>query len=118
MHFLQTLKDTKLMEALSERAFFDLPSELDLFDIRIDDFGAQRLREPVDRLIDLLHLPSQIARGTGESDDPKDGAVPKTGIVELGDGDIEVVAELVFERPHDLTAVLQRLGVRNGDFHG
>ena len=36
----------------------------------------------------------------------------------LGDGEVEGVAELVFERADDLAAVLERLRVRDGEFEG
>jgi hypothetical protein len=42
------------------------------------------------------------------------GAVPEAGVVELGDADVEAVAELVFEGAHDLAPVFKGVGVGDG----
>ena len=44
--------------------------------------------------------------------------MPEHGLVHLGDGDVEALAELVFEGAHDLTPVLEGLGVLDADFEG
>ena len=65
-------------------------------------------------LIDLLELSSEVAGGGGDGCDAEGGAVPNDGVVELGDGEVEAVAELLFHGADDLPAVFEGLGV--GDF--
>ena len=65
-------------------------------------------------LVDLLELSGDVAGGGGDGGDAEGGAVPDDGIVELGYGDVEAVAEFFFHGADHLAAVLERLGV--GDF--
>lgn len=55
--------------------------------------------------------------GAGDDGDADGGLVPEgCAFVELGDGEVEGVAELVLERTDDLTTVFEGLGVGDGDF--
>ena len=65
-------------------------------------------------LIDLLELASEVAGGRGDGGDAEGGAVPDNGVVELGNGEVEAMAEFFFHGTNDLAAILERLGV--GDF--
>ena len=69
-------------------------------------------------LIDLLELSSEVAGGGGDGCDAEGGAVPNDGVVELGDGEVEAVAKLVFHGTENLAAVFKGLSMRNLQFDG
>jgi hypothetical protein len=57
-----------------------------------------------------------VLLGIGESDDADGGRLPNVVEVEFSDGDIEFVAETVFEAAKDLTLVLERVRVWQAEF--
>jgi hypothetical protein len=65
-------------------------------------------------LVYLVELSGEVAGRGGDGGDAERGSVPDDGVVELGYGDVEAVAEFLFHGADDLAAVLERLGV--GDF--
>ncbi len=58
-------------------------------------------------LVDLLELSGEVVGGGGDTGDTQGGAVPDDAVVEFGHGEVEGVAELVFEGTNDLTAVFE-----------
>ena len=74
--------------------------------------------EPARGGLNLSKLTGQVAGRLRDSGDAEGGAVPQEGVIELGDGDVEAMAQLLLERAHDLTAVLERLRVLDGEFEG
>ena len=86
------------------------------FGIRINDFRAQRCGDAVDGLVNLLELAGEIAGGRGDSCDAEGGTVPDNAVIKLGDGEVEAIAELVFERTEDLATVFERLSVGDLQF--
>jgi hypothetical protein len=72
----------------------------------------------VDGLVDLLELAGEIAGGRGDSGDSQGGAVPDDAVVELGYGEVEAVAELVFHGAENLATVFEGLSVGNLKFDG
>lgn len=68
--------------------------------------------------LDLAELAGQVAGRVGDSGDPKGGAVPDHRVVELGDGDVEAVAQLFLEGAHDLAAVFERLRMFDSELEG
>jgi len=96
----------------------DLPSVVEKVDEGVEDFGGEGVGEAMEGVVDLAHLAGEVGGGAGDGDDAEGGAVPEAGVVELGDPDVEAVAELVFERADDLAAVLEGLGVGDGELDG
>ncbi len=68
----------------------------------------------MDCLVDLLELAGEVAGGARDGSDAEGGTVPDDAVVELGDGEIEAMAEPVLHGAEDLAAVFEGLGV--GDF--
>lgn len=68
----------------------------------------------LDGALDLLALSGQVACGAGDDGDADGRSVPNEALVELGHGDVEAVAELVFDGADGVAAFLE--GVRFGDF--
>ncbi len=46
------------------------------FDPGINNFGAERVGDAVDRVVDLTHLAAEIGGRTGYGDEPQGGAIP------------------------------------------
>jgi len=67
-------------------------------------------------VFDFAELAGEIRRRTRDRDDADGGAVVDDGLVELGDRDVEVLAELVLERADDLAAVFEGVRVFDGEF--
>ena len=67
-------------------------------------------------LVDLLELPGEVAGGRGDGRDAEGGAVPDHGVVKLGYGEVEAVAELFLHGADDLATILEGLGVGDFDF--
>lgn len=88
------------------------------FRIGVDYFCAEIDNDAVSGAIDLLEESGEVGRGAGDGGHPEGSAVPDGGFVEFGDGDVEGVAELVFEGADDLAAVLEGLGVIDLQFEG
>ncbi len=61
--------------------------------------------------VDLLILSGEIGRGGGDGGDAEGGPVPDEALVELGDGEVEALPQLVFHGADDLAPVLEGLGV-------
>ncbi len=80
----------------------------------VEDFAAKAGAEASGGGFHFAELACQIAGGAGDGHDAEGGAVPDQGLVQLGDGDVEAVAELVFERAHDLSAVFEGVRVLDG----
>ena len=72
----------------------------------------------MDSVVNLLDLAGEIAGGGGDGGYTQGGAVPDDSVVEFGDGEVEAVAELVFEGADDLTAIFKGLRVRDFDLDG
>src|ERR1700761_1196204 len=72
----------------------------------------------MDGLVDLLELAGEIAGGRGDYGDAEGGPVPDDALVKFGDGKVEAVAELVFERTENLTTIFKGLRVRDFEFDG
>jgi hypothetical protein len=85
---------------------------------RINYVASQTNGEATGCSFDLTELAGEVAGRVRDGRDPKGGPVPNDGVIEFGDGDIEAVAQLFFERAHDLTAVLEGLRVLDGEFEG
>jgi hypothetical protein len=88
------------------------------FGIRINDLCAEGGGKAVDGAVDLLDLACEIAGGGGDGGDAEGGPVPDCTFVELGDGEIEGVAEFVLEGANDVAAVLEGLGVWDFELDG
>ena len=88
------------------------------FDPGVEDFGSECVGETVEGVVDLAHLAGEVVGGGGDGDDAEGGAVPEAGVVEFSDAYVEAVAKLVFEGADDLAAVLEGLGVGDGEFEG
>ena len=72
----------------------------------------------MDGLVNLLELAGEIGGGGGDGGDSEGGAVPDDAVVELGYGEVEAVAELVFHGAKDLAAVFEGLSVVDLQFDG
>ena len=83
-----------------------------------EDLGAEGGGDAVHGLVDLMELAGEVAGGGGDGGDAEGGAVPDDSVVEFGDGEVEAVAELVFHRTEDLTAIFEGLGVGYLQFYG
>ena len=84
----------------------------------VGDFGAEAGGVALGGFVDLLDLAGEVGRGRGDGDDAEGGAVPDDAVVQLGDGEVEAVAEFVLEGADDLAAVLEGLGIGDFDFEG
>src|ERR1700687_551755 len=81
---------------------------------RINNFSAESCRDAMSGLVDLLELSGEVAGGGRDAGDAEGGSVPDGGVIELGHGDVESVAELVLHGTDYLAAVFE--GLRVGDF--
>ena len=84
----------------------------------VDYVASQPNGEATGGGLNLPKLTGQVAGRLRDSGDSEGGAIPQDGVVELSDRDVEVMAELLLERAHDLAAVLERLSVLDGEFQG
>ena len=82
----------------------------------VDYVATQPNGEAAGGGLDFAELASQVTGRLRDSRNTKRGAIPEDGVVELGDGDVEAVTQLFFERAHDLAAVFEGLSVRNLQF--
>ena len=85
---------------------------------RINYVASQTDGKPAGGGFDLAKLAGEIAGGRGDGSDAQRGAVPEGSVVELGDGDVEAVAEFFLEGAYDLATVLERLCVLDGELEG
>lgn len=85
---------------------------------RINYVASQTDREAARRGLDFAELAGEVAGRARDGGDAERGSVPEEGIVELSDGDVEAVSQLLFQRAHRLAAVFERLCVLNGEFEG
>lgn len=65
------------------------------FGVGVGDFGAEGGGEAVRGLVDQFELAGEVGGGGGDGGDAEGGAVPDDAVVELGNGEVEAVAELV-----------------------
>ena len=86
------------------------------FGVEVEEFGSGLGAVGVEGALDGLELALEVGGGGGDGDQAEAGAVVDEGLVELGDGDVEVVAELVLDGAHDLAAVLEGVGVGDVEF--
>jgi hypothetical protein len=88
------------------------------FEPGVDYVATQPNGEAAGGGLDLAELTGQVAGRLGDSGNTEGGAVPEYSVVELGDGDVEAVAQLLLEGANDLAAVFERLRVLDGEFEG
>ncbi len=70
-------------------------------------------------LVHERELAFEVGERRGDGDGTEGGSVPEDGLlIELGDGEVEGVAELVFEGADDLSAIFEGLCVGDGDVEG
>lgn len=86
---------------------------LNYFRVYIGNLNSQLLRVALDRALDRLALPGQIACRSGDRGYSHGCTVPDKSLVQLSDGDIEGVAQPVLHGAHRLSTVFERLRVRN-----
>lgn len=87
-------------------------------DVRVDDLAAKAGGDAAGGFFHLLKLSGEVGVGGGDSGNAEGGAVVGYRLVEFGHGDVEAVAEFVFERTDGLAAVLERLRVFDGELEG
>jgi hypothetical protein len=66
--------------------------------------------------LNLFDEAVKVIAGARDSDYADGGRLPHDGLIHLGDGDVETLAQLVFEGTHYLAPVLEGLGVLDANF--
>jgi len=89
---------------------------VDDFYVGVEDGCAYADGEALDAFFDFAELAVEVVSAAVNGGYAEGGAVPEGGVVEFGDGDVEAVAELVFERADGLATVLKGLRVFDGEF--
>jgi hypothetical protein len=86
------------------------------FGVEVEEFGAGLGAVGVEGALDGFELSLEVGRGGGDGDQAEAGTVVDEGLVELGDGDVEVVAELVLNGAHRLATIFEGVGVGDIEF--
>lgn len=84
----------------------------------VQDSCSNTYSEAVDFIFHFVELALEVIATAVDGRDADGGAVPHGRFVEFGYGDVEAVTEFVFERTHDLAAILEGLRVFDGEVDG
>ena len=93
-------------------------SGFEVFPKAVGEFGAVFIGHTARGALHLFDKAVQITARTGDGDDAEGGGLPCDGFVELGNRDVEALAQLILQRADDLAAVLERLRVFDAEFEG
>jgi hypothetical protein len=84
----------------------------------VGDLRAEFAGHALCGLLDLFDEAAEVVAGVGDGYNADGGALPGDGFIELGYGDVEALAKLVFEGADYLAAVFEGLGVIDAEFEG
>lgn len=84
----------------------------------VGQLGTEFIGHAAGGAFDLVDQALEIGAGAGDGNDAQGRCLPGDSFVELGDGDIKVVAQLVLEGADDLTPVFEGLGVFDTKLEG
>jgi hypothetical protein len=90
----------------------------EVFPEAVGELGAVFVGHAAGGALDLFNEAVEVVARAGDGDDAESGGLPRDGFVELGDGDVEALAQLIFQRADDLAAVLEGLRVLDAEFEG
>jgi hypothetical protein len=91
---------------------------LQVFQKRIGDISAAVVRDPCRLAFHILHKTVQIVARVGNTDHSQSCVVPQSARVQLGNSNVEMGAQPVFQAAHDLPLVLERLRCFDAQFEG
>ena len=91
-------------------------SAFEVFPEGVGEFGAEFVDHAAGAALDLFNEAVQVVARAGDGDDADGGGLPGDRIIHLCNGDVEALLQLILERAHHLTPVLERLGVLDSDF--
>jgi hypothetical protein len=93
-------------------------SGFDVIPEGVGEVGAVFVGDAAGGALDLFDEAVEVVAGAGDGDDAEGGGLPGDGFVELGDADVEGLAELVLKGADDLAAVFEGVGVLDAEFEG
>src|SRR5579863_2615072 len=91
---------------------------LQVFQKRIGDISSAVVRYPRRLAFHVLHQAVQIVARIGNTNHSQSGMVPQSAGVQLGNGNVEMGAQSVFQAAHNLPLVLERLRCFDAQFEG
>ena len=95
-----------------ELAFFDkLPPH-------ISHLRSEVIHNPIGCIFNLLHLSGEVVSRRGNCGNANSCGLPGDRFVQLGNGNVEAVAQLFLEAANHLAAILKRMRVLNTQLDG
>jgi hypothetical protein len=95
-----------------------MSSAFDVFPEAVGEFGAEFIGHAAGGSFDFFDELVEVAPRAGDGDDAEGCGLPGHGFVHFGNGDVEVLAQLVFHGTDYLAAVLEGMGVLDAEFEG